>query len=105
MSCLRPSRRPSCCMQRWRPSEAGLSGNSVRVLSFALSPDSWLCVGNGELLTRIDQVGIRDFVAVRHVNFFPLAGIAVDLLGDLAQAVAFLDGIAFSASQSRRAAA
>src|SRR5215210_309822 len=64
-----------------------------------------LCVGDSELETRMDQVRIRDSVAVRHVNCFPFAGIAVDLLGDLAQAIALLDGIGLPAAQGRRAAA
>src|SRR6266702_3959628 len=38
---------------------------------------SSLCVGDRKLQTRMDQVWIRNLVAVRGVNFFPFAWVAV----------------------------
>src|SRR6185369_1691011 len=60
--------------------------------------------GNSELQAGMDQVRIGNLVGVGGVDFFPLARIAVEVLGDLAQTVARLDDITGSAARSRRGA-
>jgi len=46
----------------------------------------------------MDQVRVGNLVAVGGVDFFPLRGIAVEVLGDLAQIVARLDDVGKSAA-------
>src|SRR6476659_538641 len=64
---------------------------------------SSLCVGDGELQSGMDQVWIWNLVGVGGVNLLPLAGIAVELLGDLAQVVAALYGVGRSPCRGGRA--
>src|SRR5438445_7282401 len=49
--------------------------------------------GNGELQARMNQIGIRNLVRVGRVDLLPLSGVAVELPGDLDEAIAFLDGV------------
>ena len=54
----------------------------------------------------MNQVGIRNFVGVGRMNLFPFAGVTVELLGNLAQTIALLDGVRYPrAGRSRRTSA
>src|SRR4029077_1721231 len=63
-----------------------------------------LCPRNREFLSRMNQVRILDLIAVRFVDAMPLVGIAVEMLGNLRQAVSRHDniGLALSGCARRR---
>src|SRR5206468_1153711 len=72
----------------------------VRINS--LLSDFW----NGELQSGVDEIRIGNLVGVCSVNLLPFPGVAVEVPGDLAEAVAALDGVGLLArwSGSRAAA-
>src|SRR6266576_843816 len=72
----------------------------VRVIGFISS----LGVGNRELQTGMDEIRVRNLVAVGGVNFFPFAWIAVELLSDLAQVVASSDDVGLPSGRGSRRA-
>src|SRR4051794_15537544 len=60
-------------------------------------------VGNCQLQSGVDQVRVGNLVGVCGVDLLPLRGIAVELFGDLAEVVAFLDRVRLVAGgRSRR---
>src|SRR5438105_12265212 len=88
-------------MLRSRQKKPARSPAMLLVPLFAL--DSLLSrVRNGELQARTNQIGIRNLVSVSGVNLLPLARVAVELLGDLAEVVALLDGVGRRPGRSRR---
>src|ERR1700752_2228421 len=54
-------------------------------------------------LPGVDEIGVLDDVAIGVVDPAPVVGVAINLLGDLRQAVAWLDHIGLSAVGPRRA--
>src|SRR5258705_11823110 len=104
MSCRSALSHPSSCTPRACLPGSARSRERQRanwVVSFV---NSLLSLRNGELQTGVDQVRIRNLVGVGSVDFFPLGGIAVEMLGDLAEVVPRLDHVGGSAARRGRGA-
>src|SRR5437868_14724206 len=72
-----------------------------RVLVVMASSGVW----DSELQSGMNQIRIGNLVCVGGVDLLPLPRVAVNLFGDFAEAVAFLDGVSRTADRrSRRAA-
>src|SRR4029079_2675876 len=96
------------CWQSYRQPE--LPSSCMHLLPAVLRPIlRWpkisllsLSLRNREFLTRINQIRILDLVLVRIIDAMPLACVAIDVLGDLAQRITALHGVRRAASRSGR---